>query len=385
MNILLTGIDGYVGWPTALRLAKHFPEARIIGVDNLARRRWVAECGSVSAIPIADMETRLKVAKAKGYKNISFIEGDLTDWSFVESLYSIYSPEVVIHLAAQPSAPYSQVNAQLASFTQFNNNQSTRNLLWGLHTCGLKQTHFIETTTMGVYGTPEFEIPEGFFTVEHRGRSDTIPFPNMAGSWYHVSKSNDINNLWLASRQFGLSVTDFRMAIIYGTSTEETREDPALATRFDFDYYFGVVGNRFCAQAVTNYPLTIYGKGLQRKPMISLEDAVHSLVKAVQRGPQPGYHVYNQVNKPVAIVELAHAIRDAAKDLGFAVEVKHFPNPRMEKEEHLMTVDNRKFLELLGKKPVGLEEGHRQILQELLPYRETLLAYKDRFLPDILK
>jgi nucleoside-diphosphate-sugar epimerase len=39
-------------------------------------------------------------------------------------------------------------------------------------------------------------------------------------------------------------------------------------------YHFGVVSHRFCAQAIAEYPLTVYGKGQQRKPFISLEDAV---------------------------------------------------------------------------------------------------------------
>jgi len=39
MNILLTGIDGYIGWPTALRLSREFPQTKIIGIDNLAGRK----------------------------------------------------------------------------------------------------------------------------------------------------------------------------------------------------------------------------------------------------------------------------------------------------------------------------------------------------------
>ena len=78
MNILLTGIDGYVGWPTALRLSKEVPDSRIIGVDNFGRRRWVEESGSVSAVPIFSMEERLVAAQEHGFGNISFVEGDLS-------------------------------------------------------------------------------------------------------------------------------------------------------------------------------------------------------------------------------------------------------------------------------------------------------------------
>ncbi len=72
MHILLTGCDGYCGWPIALRLAKEFPDQRIIAVDNGARREWVEECGAVSAIPICSMDERILAAQENGIRNISF-------------------------------------------------------------------------------------------------------------------------------------------------------------------------------------------------------------------------------------------------------------------------------------------------------------------------
>ncbi len=52
MKILLTGIDGYCGWPLALNISKKFKKSQIIGVDNLSRRKWVKQSKSDSAIPI---------------------------------------------------------------------------------------------------------------------------------------------------------------------------------------------------------------------------------------------------------------------------------------------------------------------------------------------
>lgn len=31
--------------------------------------------------------------------------------------------------------------------------------------------------TMGEYGTPNIDIEEGFITINHKGRTDTLPFP----------------------------------------------------------------------------------------------------------------------------------------------------------------------------------------------------------------
>lgn len=279
MSIIVTGGDGYIGWPTALRIATRTSE-RVVSVDNFARREWVESVGATSAAPIRDMNTRLAAARnAHDISNLSFVEGDLADRSFVDQLLTVHEPHTIVHTAAQPSAPYSQINGERANYTQHNNMQATRNLVWGLHEHDMADTHFIETTTTGVYGAPEFPIPEGGAVMENDGQRDDVPFPAMAGSWYHLTKSHDAANLRLAHKQFDIPVSDVRTAITYGTETEETRADDRLRTRFDFDYYFGVVAHRFCAQAIAGYPLTVYGKGEQRKPFVSLEDAVEGLVQ----------------------------------------------------------------------------------------------------------
>ena len=103
MAILLTGADGYVGWPTALRIADRTDD-RVVLVDNFARREWVEEVGSVSATPIVGIDTRLEAAReVHGLDNLSFVEGDLTERSFVDELLAVHEPDTVVHTAAQPS------------------------------------------------------------------------------------------------------------------------------------------------------------------------------------------------------------------------------------------------------------------------------------------
>ncbi len=732
MTILVTGGDGYIGWPTALRIADCTDE-RVLAVDNFGRRAWVESVGSVSATPVASIDERLAAAReVHGLTNLSFVEGDLTERSFVEELLDVHEPSAIVHTAAQPSAPYSQINGERANFTQHNNMQATRNLLFGLHEHGLSDTHFIETTTTGVYGcyddrteiltkegwkqfeeldetdevatreaddrtmryehptkihqydfdgklyhqqnqsldfsitpnhrvftqkvnsnnsgearygglrersveevegksvvydtgfnwegkprdsfvlpavddnesielpmddwlsffgwyiaegfvkqrddrpnsyrvglsqskeslwipdieralkrvadqlgiavkkreeedvfryelfnkqlatfldqfgksaektipadikcltqrqlktllsalikgdgeersgardskryftrseqladdvqeialkcgyasvvsyreeydryvvgitegprvhvnhsaetdefveyegqvwcvtvpgdgivfvrrngkpvwsgnSPDFPIPEGGAEMEHGGERDEVPFPAMAGSWYHLTKSHDAANLRLAHSQFEIPISDVRTAITYGTETAETRADDRLKTRFDFDYYFGVVAHRFAAQAVAGYPLTVYGKGEQRKPFISLEDAVEGLARLAVGDPaaRPDpLTVYNQVTRPIAIVELAETIRDVAADHDFDVEVTHVENPRDEDEEHAMEIANDRYMSLIGEQRATFADGVDDILSTLVRYRDTITAHEDRFLPDALQ
>jgi nucleoside-diphosphate-sugar epimerase len=378
MTVLLTGADGYLGWPTALRLADRIGN-RIVCVDNLARRQWVEESGSVSAVPIQDPRKRFG-----SVENLSLIEGNLADRKFVKQLLDTHEPDVVLHTAAQPSAPYSSINGERALYTQRNNISMNLNLLHGLHESGLNDTHFIETTTTGIYGAPQFPIPEGELDIERKGGRDEVPFPAMGGSWYHQTKSFDAANMRLAESQFDFPMSEVRTAIVYGTETSET-ETHGLPTRFDFDYYFGTVVNRFCAQAVAGYPLTVYGKGEQRKPMVSLEDAVESLVRLVETDrSDEGIEIYNQVTRPVAIVELAETIAEVGEEFDLNAEVKHYENPREENEEHKMEMENDAFLELVGGQRQALEEGIRDILGTLVKEKDRIAAHEDRFLPGVL-
>ncbi|WP_302081544.1 NAD-dependent epimerase/dehydratase family protein [Salinibaculum rarum] len=388
MTILVTGGDGYIGWPTALRIADRTDE-RVLAVDNFARREWVEEVGSVSAIPVASIEERIDAAEETlGIRNLSFAEGDLTEKSFVDELLTVHEPSVIVHTAAQPSAPYSQINGERANYTQHNNLQATRNLLWGLDDHDLTDTHFIETTTTGVYGAPEFPIPEGGAVMENDGERDEVPFPNMGGSWYHATKGFDAQNMRLANTQFGIPISDVRTAITYGTETEETRQDDRLKTRFDFDYYFGTVAHRFCAQAVAGYPVTVYGKGEQRKPFISLEDAVEGLaqIALTDADERPDdLTVYNQVTRAISIVEVAETIADAGDAYDLDVAVEHFENPRDEDETHKMEIENDRYEEVIGGQAQSFEAAMDDVLASLTRYADVIEAHEDRFLPGVLE
>jgi UDP-sulfoquinovose synthase len=387
MSIIVTGADGYVGWPTALRIADRTDE-RVLCVDNFARREWVASVGARSATAVASMDERLVAAEEQEYSNLSFIEGDLTERAFVDRLLAVHEPRAIVHTAAQPSAPYSQINGERANETQHNNMQATRNLVWGLHEAGFNDTHFIETTTTGVYGAPEFPIPEGGATMENQGERDDVPFPAMAGSWYHLTKSHDAANLRLAQNQFDIPVSDVRTAIVYGAGTDETRADDRLATRLDFDYYFGVVAHRFAAQAVAGYPLTVYGKGEQRKPFVSLEDAVEGLARLALADPgdRPDSHtVYNQTTRAISIVEIAETIAAVGDEHGLDIDVEHVENPRDEDETHKMAIEHDRYDHLIDGQSVNFEAGMDAVVGAMVERREVIESYEDRFLPDALE
>lgn len=68
--------------------------------------------------------------------------------------------------------------------------------------------HLVKLGTMGEYGTPNIDIEEGFITITHNGRTDTLPYPKQAGSFYHLSKVHDSHNIHFACRAWKIAATD---------------------------------------------------------------------------------------------------------------------------------------------------------------------------------
>lgn len=382
MALLVTGADGYIGWPLLLRLARQFPHEDVIGVDHGGRRQWISEVGSDSFLPIASVEARIEAAHALGFSHLQLLHRDLTSRAEVYDLIRDLTPRVVFHLAAQPSAPYSQLSADHAAFTQRNNTDITRNLLWAIHELR-PQTHLVITTTTGIYGAPDLPISEGWLEIDTpAGKKAKLPWPPMATSWYHMSRGQDALNLWLAHFQWSLSITEVRTAIVVGPQTTETALEPTLNTRCDADYYFGVVPHRFAAQAVLGEPLTIFGAGKQEKPFISLEDTITSLAAAAALPVDGQLRIFNQYEEAVTINALAEKVQDAAKKFGIDVRLQHTANPRIEREEHRLAMSNRAFVQhLLPQSRQSVTEALSETLRAFAQQRERVVALQQTLLP----
>jgi len=197
MRVLITGVDGYLGWALSQYLASRGHE--VAGIDNYMRRDWVAEMGSQSATPICHMTERLQAYREKFGQNLLFRKGNLCDYNFVLNVCKSFKPECIVYLGEMPSAPYSMVDVHHAVFTQTNNVMGTLVMLHVMREV-CPDAHLLKLGTMGEYGTPNLDIPEGFFEIEYRGRKDNLMFPRQAGSWYHQTKVHDTDNIIMACR-----------------------------------------------------------------------------------------------------------------------------------------------------------------------------------------
>ncbi|MGI9020039.1 MAG: NAD-dependent epimerase/dehydratase family protein [Solirubrobacterales bacterium] len=360
MRILILGGDGYLGWPTAMRFSKGGHEVSV--VDNFSRRRWHTENSTDSLIPIRSLDERIEAWREVSGNEIRQYVGSIEDHEFLEGVIADTLPEAIVHYGEQPSAPYSMKSREAAVETQYTNVIGTLNLLFAIRD-RVPDCHLVKLGTMGEYGTPNIDIEEGFIEIEHKGRKDTLPFPKMPGSLYHLSKVHDSHNIHFACRIWGLRATDLNQGVVYGIETDESAEDERLLTRFDYDEYFGTVLNRFCVQAVIGHPLTVYGEGGQTRGFLNIRDTLQCVELAVANPAALGeFRVFNQFTEQFSVAELAELVRESAAHAGIDVEVKRFPNPRVEAERHYYNATHTKLLDL------GLEPNHlgEELVQSML-------------------
>ncbi len=353
------------------------------GADAYYRRDWVQEMGSQSATPICRMTERLDAFRENLGRNLQFFKGDLTDYEFSKTLFEHFKPEAIVHLGEMPSAPYSMVDIQHAVWTQTNNIVGTLNMLYLMRDV-TPEAHLVKLGTMGEYGTPNLDIPEGFFEIEYRGRTDRLPFPRQAGSWYHQSKVHDSNNVQMACWLWNLRATDIMQGVVYGTRVNTMGDDPRMLTRLDFDQSFGTAINRFACQAVIGEPLTPFGRGRQKRGFLPLRDSMQCLTLAVENPPaQPEYRVFNQFEEVYDITELAAKVQKVGDELGLGVRIWNVENPRMELEEHYYNPDHQHLLDLGYQPTTDMDAELRVMLGDLMKCRDRIEARREALIPDI--
>jgi UDP-sulfoquinovose synthase len=371
VRVLILGGDGYLGWPTAMSFSRAGHEVAV--ADNFLRRAMLTELGANSLTPIQPLQTRVRAWEEVTGKTIGYYLGDLTDPYFVDDIFRDFMPESVVHYGEQPSAPYSMIDRRHSISTQRNNVEGTLNVLFAMRDL-CPDAHLVKLGTMGEYGTPDIDIEEGYIEIDHKGRRDTLPFPKLPGSIYHLSKVHDSHNIHFACRIWNLRATDLNQGVVYGIRTDETELDERLCTRFDYDEVFGTALNRFCVQAVIGFSLTVYGKGGQTRGFLNIVDTLQCVRLAVDHPAEPGeFRVFNQFTEAFSVSDLAERVRRVGGDMGFHVAVDAVDDPRIEAQEHYYNATHTKLLEL-GLEPHLLSD---EVVAHLL---ETIQRHKDRVL-----
>ena len=358
MKILILGGDGFCGWPTSLHLSEEGHEVTI--VDNLSRRKIDIELECESLTPIKSVGERLAAWKEVSGEDINFHNFDISkNYQRLVNLLNDWKPDAVVHFAEQRSAPYSMKSSAQKRYTVDNNLNATNNLLSAIVDSG-QDIHVVHLGTMGVYGygTAGMAIPEGYLKVKTETDDGNlieseILYPVNPGSIYHMTKTQDQLLFQFFNKNDGTRVTDLHQGIVWGTQTKQTKLDPRLINRFDYDGDYGTVLNRFLMQAAVDYPLTVHGTGGQTRAFIHIKDTVKCVQLALENPPQKGdrVQIMNQMTE-------THRVRDLAKKIAdiSGSKIDYITNPRNEADENDLFVKNDHFLDL-GLEPTTLDTG----------------------------
>ena len=160
---------------------------------------------------------------------------------------------------------------------------------------------------------------------------------------------------------------------MYGIQTEEANVDGRLKTIFNYDEIFGTIVNRFVVQAISGYPLTVYGKGGQTRGYLNIKDTLQCVPQSDIHPPSEGeLRIFNQIMETFSVNDLAYLTEKVGRNLGYKVEIKNVPNPRKELEQHYYNPIYDRLL-YLGVEPHYLnEESMAELFRIVEKYRKNI-------------
>lgn len=314
-TLLVTGGCGYLGSRLIRDLAQQFATPLTIRILDHVRH------GQVRAL--MDLPTQA---------TYELVEGDLLDPSILRS--ALEDVDAVIHLAAVVRTPLSYDNP---AWLEQVNHWGTAQLVEACLAMGVERLIF--TSTTAVYG------PAGPHTEDS---------PCRPQGPYAQSKLS-AERVILTAQDRGLVPTILRLGTLFGL---------APITRFD------AVANRFAYLAGVRHPLTVYGDGTQRRPLIHVADAAAAMIQMLKSPPSET--TYNLVSSTASVLEIVDAIHETAP-----TAVVQFDDQDI--RTHISFVADSAKLRATGWQPhtsltTGLAEiiNHFTALRRFMPHRGEL-------------
>jgi UDP-glucose 4-epimerase len=234
-----------------------------------------------------------------GFKeNISpkaiFVEGSITDYRLVNSIFEKESFDYVFHLAAYAAEGLSHF---IKRFNYDNNLIGSVNLINASINHHIKC--FVFTSSIAVYGAGQSPMSE-----------EMEPSPEDS---YGIAKLAVEKELEISRRIFGLDYIIFRPHNVYGE-----RQNIG-------DRYRNVIGI-FMNQIMQGKPMTIFGDGLQTRAFTHISDIAPLLAGSIEKA-NTWNTVYNiGADVPYSLKTLAQEVASA---MGVAPDIQ-FLDPRIE-------------------------------------------------------
>ena len=255
-NILVTGAAGFIGSNLSERIAKEFPNSKVIVFDNVNNY----------------YDTKLKdyrLDKLSKYNNFIFIKGNIADKELVNKIFEEYKPNVVVNLAAQAGVRYSidhpdvYIESNILGF--YNILEACRNN---------PVEHLVYASSSSVYGGNK-KVP---FSTD-----DKVDNPI---SLYAATKKSNELFAHCYSKLYNIPSTGLRFFTVYGPAGR-----PDMA-------YFG-----FTNKLIKGEKIKIFNFGNCKRDFTYVDDIVEGIVRVMQGAPEkkngedglpiPPYAVYN--------------------------------------------------------------------------------------------
>lgn len=258
MKFLLTGVAGFIGMHTAIRLLERGDQ--VIGIDNL--NDYYAPALKSSRLD--------QLAK---YPEFRFLHMDISDAAEISMLFKKEQFQQVIHLAAQAGVRYSLVNPQ--AYIQ-SNLVGFANILEGCRHTGVE--HLVYASSSSVYGG-NTKMPFS--------EQDNVDHPV---SLYAATKKSNELMAYTYSHLYGIPTTGLRFFTVYGPWG-----------RPDMAYF------KFTQAILQGKPIEVYNHGDMRRDFTYIDDIVEGVIRVAgspARSLIPPYQILNIGNHmPVPLMD----------------------------------------------------------------------------------
>ena len=272
--ILITGAAGFIGANLSKRLLQDFPDAQVIGLDNVNDY----------------YDVRLKeyrLSELTTYPNFTFIKGNLADKARIDRIFEQYQPQIVVNLAAQAGVRYSITNpdayieANLIGFYNI------------LEACRHHPVeHLVYASSSSVYGSNK-KVP---YSTEDK-------VDNPVSLYAATKKSNELMAHAYA-KLYNIPCTGLRFFTVYGPAGR-----PDMA-------YFG-----FTNKLRQGETIQIFNYGNCKRDFTYIDDIVEGIVRVMQHAPEkaigedglpiPPYALYNiGNNRPENLLDFVQILSE---------------------------------------------------------------------------
>lgn len=266
-TVLVTGAAGFIGSNLVIELFKTIDDIKIVGIDNMN-----------DYYDVAIKEWRLEQIE-KMNAQWTFIKGDISDKTTIDTIFQEYKPAVVVNLAAQAGVRYSITNPDAyiqSNLIGFYNILEACRHSYDDGANGVE--HLVYASSSSVYGTNK-KVP---YSTEDK-------VDNPVSLYAATKKSNELM-AHSYCKLYSIPATGLRFFTVYGPAGR-----PDMA-------YFG-----FTNKLLKGQTIQIFNYGNCKRDFTYVDDIVEGVKRVMQGAPEkktgedglpvPPYAVYNIGNQ----------------------------------------------------------------------------------------